>query len=240
MPMGEAEPGTVRVHDRTGRRPGIVLTGLVLVYGVVSLLRRAPLTMRRTVTWPRARLETLSPYQRRVLHLMATGMSNLAIAAELGVSRRAIENQVSRLLQALGLGRDNDALAARVCAVLMYLRETRPQEESADAVVEAVPVPERAAVERPVPVRAPIERLLAAGPMLEPVGAERPAAEPVTAERVAATPPVAERARTEPVVERAVPERVGAGRGRAKRSAVERPAAGRHAAVSPKPMSHVN
>lgn len=225
VPMGEAEPGTVRVHDRTGRGPGVVLTGLVLVYGVLSLLRRAPLTMWRTAGRPRTRLEALSPYQRRVLHLMATGMSNLAIAAELGVSRRAIENQVSRLLQALGLGRDNDALAARVCAVLMYLRETRPREESGEAGVEAAPVPEgvpaeRAAVERPAPVRAPIERLLAAGPMLERPLADRP---------------VVERAGAERVVERAAPERVGTGRDRAKRSAARR-----HTAVSPNTLSHVN
>jgi DNA-binding NarL/FixJ family response regulator len=69
-------------------------------------------------------LEALSPYQRRVLQLMATGMSNVAIAEELGVSRRAIENQVSRLMQALGLSRENDAVSARVCAVLVYLSET--------------------------------------------------------------------------------------------------------------------
>ena len=73
---------------------------------------------------PGTRLGALSPYQRRVLQLMATGMSNTAIATELGVSRRAVENQVSRLLQALGLSRENDAVAARVCAVLIYLSET--------------------------------------------------------------------------------------------------------------------
>ena len=72
----------------------------------------------------RTRLDNLSPYQVRVLELMARGMSNIAIADELGVSRRAIENQVSRLMQALGLGRDNDAVAARVCAVLIYLAES--------------------------------------------------------------------------------------------------------------------
>jgi DNA-binding CsgD family transcriptional regulator len=138
VPMDEAEPGIPRAGDRTGRGLRTVLAGFVLVYGVVSMLRPAPLTVRRTVTRPPTRLETLSPYQRRVLHLMSTGMSNLAIAAELGVSRRAIENQVSRLMQALGLGRDNDALAARVCAVLMYLRETRPHGDAVEAVAEPV------------------------------------------------------------------------------------------------------
>jgi DNA-binding NarL/FixJ family response regulator len=66
-------------------------------------------------------LAALSPYQLRVLRLMAEGKSNAAIADQLGVSRRAVENQVSRLLQALGLGRADDAVAARVCAVLIYL-----------------------------------------------------------------------------------------------------------------------
>jgi DNA-binding NarL/FixJ family response regulator len=73
---------------------------------------------------PSTRLDGLSPYQRRVLELMARGMSNVAIAGHLGVSRRAVENQVSRLMRALGLARTDDAVAARVCAVLLYLGET--------------------------------------------------------------------------------------------------------------------
>ena len=80
-------------------------------------------------------LDMLSPYQLRVLQLMAEGRSNIAIAAQLGVSRRAIENQVSRLMQALGLARDNDAIAARVCAVLIYLSAceaaSRPDDRTA-------------------------------------------------------------------------------------------------------------
>ena len=79
----------------------------------------------------RGRLDNLSPYQIRVLELMARGMSNVAIANRLGVSRRAIENQVSRLTQALGLGRANDAVATRVCAVLIYLAETAEREAAA-------------------------------------------------------------------------------------------------------------
>jgi DNA-binding NarL/FixJ family response regulator len=73
----------------------------------------------------RSRLDVLSPYQLRVLELMARGMSNVAIAESLQVSRRAVENQVSRLTQALGLGREDDAVAARVCAVLIYLADSR-------------------------------------------------------------------------------------------------------------------
>ena len=72
-------------------------------------------------TQSRPLLDALSPYQLRVLRLMAQGRSNAAIADQLGVSRRAVENQVSRLMQALGLGRADDAVAARVCAVLIYL-----------------------------------------------------------------------------------------------------------------------
>jgi DNA-binding NarL/FixJ family response regulator len=70
------------------------------------------------------RVSTLSPYQLRVLQLMAEGRSNADIAEQLGVSRRAVENQVSRLMQALGLGRADDKVAARVCAVLIYLAHT--------------------------------------------------------------------------------------------------------------------
>ncbi|HKT05493.1 MAG TPA: helix-turn-helix transcriptional regulator [Rugosimonospora sp.] len=70
------------------------------------------------------RVDALSPYQLRVLQLMAEGRSNAAIAEQLGVSRRAVENQVSRLMQVLGLGRADDGVAARVCAVLIYLSHT--------------------------------------------------------------------------------------------------------------------
>ncbi len=77
----------------------------------------------RTAFLPSSRLADLSPYQLRVLELMARGMSNLAIADHLGVSRRAVENQVSRLMRTLGLARADDAVAARVCAVLLYLAE---------------------------------------------------------------------------------------------------------------------
>jgi DNA-binding NarL/FixJ family response regulator len=77
----------------------------------------------RSDSLPSSRLDGLSPYQLRVLELMAQGRSNAAIADHLGVSRRAIENQVSRLMRALGLARADDAVAARVCAVLLYLAE---------------------------------------------------------------------------------------------------------------------
>jgi DNA-binding NarL/FixJ family response regulator len=69
------------------------------------------------------RLAGLSAFQLRVLRLMATGLSNTAIATQLGISRRAVENHVSRLLHALGLVQD-DAIAVRVCAVLIYLKHS--------------------------------------------------------------------------------------------------------------------
>jgi DNA-binding NarL/FixJ family response regulator len=81
----------------------------------------------------RSRLDVLSPYQLRVLELMSMGMSNVAIAGHLGVSRRAVENQASRLMQALGLAREDDTVAARVCAVLIYLSDTQPERDSATA-----------------------------------------------------------------------------------------------------------
>lgn len=66
-------------------------------------------------------LRRLTPRQREVLALMARGLSNQAIAAELVVSVRAVEKSVTLIFDKLGLPNGVDS-HRRVTAVLRYLR----------------------------------------------------------------------------------------------------------------------
>jgi len=70
----------------------------------------------------RGELASLSAQELRVLRLMAAGMSNSGIAAELAVSRKAVEKQVGSTFAKLSLPDDSSVHHRRVLAVLMYLR----------------------------------------------------------------------------------------------------------------------
>jgi DNA-binding NarL/FixJ family response regulator len=66
-------------------------------------------------------LATLTPREREVLQLMATGSSNQGIADELVISLRAAEKYVSSIFGKLGLP-STGSESRRVLAVLMFLR----------------------------------------------------------------------------------------------------------------------
>ena len=66
-------------------------------------------------------LATLTPREREVLELMATGSSNQGIADELVISLRAAEKYVSSIFGKLGL-QSTGSESRRVLAVLMFLR----------------------------------------------------------------------------------------------------------------------
>lgn len=65
----------------------------------------------------------LSPRRFEILKLVATGMSNVAIAEDLGLSVRSVENHVNAVYSALGLPVDEGA-NRRVLATLTFLKET--------------------------------------------------------------------------------------------------------------------
>jgi DNA-binding NarL/FixJ family response regulator len=68
-----------------------------------------------------APLETLTPREREVMELIAQGLSNKAICAELVVTERAVERHVTSILSKLSIpatGQEH----RRVLAVLAYLR----------------------------------------------------------------------------------------------------------------------
>ncbi len=67
-------------------------------------------------------LSLLTPREREVLELMATGSSNQGIADALVITLRAVEKYVSSIFGKLGLPSSSTEDSRRVLAVLMYLR----------------------------------------------------------------------------------------------------------------------
>ncbi len=67
-------------------------------------------------------LAELSPREREVLALIAQGLSNLAIAAQLVVTERTVEAHATQIFGKLGLEPSREA-HRRVLAALAYLRE---------------------------------------------------------------------------------------------------------------------
>lgn len=65
-------------------------------------------------------LADLTPREREVLGLMARGLSNSAVAAELVITENAVSKYVNRIFSKLGLP-PTDSLHRRVLAVLRYL-----------------------------------------------------------------------------------------------------------------------
>ncbi len=76
-------------------------------------------------TTRRGKLAELTDRQFEVLSLVAQGFSNAAIAEQLGISVRTIDNQTSSLYTALGVNIEDSSVQPRVRAVLTYLSETR-------------------------------------------------------------------------------------------------------------------
>ena len=71
---------------------------------------------------PPSRLQHLTGRERDILHEMAQGRSNAAIAAALGLSERAVEKHSNSIFAKLHLNEEPD-LNRRVKAVLVYLAD---------------------------------------------------------------------------------------------------------------------
>ncbi|MGH3449397.1 MAG: response regulator transcription factor [Haloechinothrix sp.] len=69
----------------------------------------------------RSPLSRMTPRETQVLGLMATGLSNAAIADRLVLSERAVEKHITSVLGKLGLDPEDAQIHRRVRAVLAYL-----------------------------------------------------------------------------------------------------------------------
>lgn len=74
---------------------------------------------------PGSILEQLTPRQSQILALVAQGYSNDAVAEELGLTRKTVENHLNVIYEALGVDSHDSSRQPRVQAVLTFLRETR-------------------------------------------------------------------------------------------------------------------
>jgi DNA-binding NarL/FixJ family response regulator/DNA-binding XRE family transcriptional regulator len=70
-------------------------------------------------------LERLTPRQQEVLGLVAQGLSNAAIAQQLVLSEKSVENLLTGIYEACSIDRRTRGVHARVQAVLLYLQESR-------------------------------------------------------------------------------------------------------------------
>jgi len=82
------------------------------------------LTSRRVVD-EKGPLAELTPRQRDILELIAEGYTNAAIADQLGLTVKSVENQINGLYQTLYIDREDRYVQPRVNAVLIYLENTR-------------------------------------------------------------------------------------------------------------------
>lgn len=71
-------------------------------------------------------LAELSPREREVLALIATGRSNASIAAELVLTKRAVEKHINAIFLKLGLSYEPD-VSRRVMATLIHQAATRDE-----------------------------------------------------------------------------------------------------------------
>ncbi|MGH3646870.1 MAG: LuxR C-terminal-related transcriptional regulator [Micromonosporaceae bacterium] len=102
----------VRHAIQTVHGGGTVLDALVVDALVTARVRRANSTLSR-----------LTARELEVLGLMATGLSNAAIATQLTLTERTVEKHIAAVLQKLDLDSTDAEVHRRVRAVLLYLSE---------------------------------------------------------------------------------------------------------------------
>lgn len=92
-----------------------------------------PELMRRTSPRRDSPLAALSARQFDALRLLVQGLSNTAIAAEMGISTHSVDNLLNAIYSALGVRSDSSVNARVAAALLMIEHGSRAPETSASA-----------------------------------------------------------------------------------------------------------
>ncbi|MDQ1124924.1 DNA-binding NarL/FixJ family response regulator [Microbacterium trichothecenolyticum] len=104
------------------------LSAASLLQALMSAAEGRPVIDRglaeRRVVLPDSPLDALSGRQLEVLKLLAAGLTNAAIAAELGIAVRSVDNHVNAVYLALGVTATAQT-NARVTAASLFLDHTR-------------------------------------------------------------------------------------------------------------------
>jgi DNA-binding NarL/FixJ family response regulator len=103
----------IRHAIQTVRAGGSVLDPLVVEALVRARTRYAGSALSR-----------LTPREREVLELVATGLSNSAIAGKLTLTERSVEKHITAIMAKLDLAAEDTEVHRRVRAVLVYLSST--------------------------------------------------------------------------------------------------------------------
>jgi len=67
----------------------------------------------------------LTDREREILGFIAAGFTNRAIADQIGIANKSVENAINRIYDKMGIESQSGEVQPRVAAVLTYLRETR-------------------------------------------------------------------------------------------------------------------
>lgn len=132
----------------SGAREGamLVASAVALVLGVLFIAAFTPAVHRvRAFATAATRknpstvepfVGALTPRERQVLALIAAGRSNAAIAAELFVSERTVDNHVSNVFDKLGLGRSADVNRRVQAAAAWLIAATASEPQTSEAAEE--------------------------------------------------------------------------------------------------------
>jgi DNA-binding NarL/FixJ family response regulator len=107
------------LKDRVGE-PGQLVAAVRAVADGGSVIDPRVVEVMIGSTRKQGPLDQLTPREREVLALMATGANNQAIADQLVVTVRAVERHINAIFAKLGLTEEND-YHRRVRAVLLHL-----------------------------------------------------------------------------------------------------------------------
>lgn len=88
--------------------------------------------LSRKATMSRGSLGVLTDRESEVLAEMAQGKSNAGISEALFVSESAVEKHINSIMMKLGLDPDDSGLNRRVAAVLTFLHNYQPSDQSPD------------------------------------------------------------------------------------------------------------